>query len=314
MTSHTTTQHPTNGVATVILLLTLLCLFPARTPALTPDKSIAAVDDSGQQLTLTTPARRIISLAPHITELLFAAGAGHYIVGAISHSDYPPEALDIPRIGDHSGLDMEAILGLQPDLIIAWPSGNPKAALQKLQQLGIHIYHAEPRRLDDIPHSIEQLGRLTATTAQASNNARNFRQRLADLRQRYAGSTPVRVFFQVWEQPLLTINGQHLISDVIQLCGGRNIFAELPTLAPQVTIEAVIQANPAVILSGNKNTATLQHWQRWKGLDASHNGHLYAIEPENISRHSPRILQGAQQICELLEQVRQSRANTATTP
>jgi len=314
MTPHTANKHTTTGLATAILLLTMLSLFTTRTLAQTPVNTITVIDDSGQQLTLTTAARRIISLAPHITELLYAAGAGQYIAGTISHSDYPPEAINIPRIGDHSGLDMETILGLQPDLIIAWPGGNPKAQLQKLRQLGLTIYTAEPQRLDDIPRIIEQLGQLAATTPQATSSASNFRQRLAGLRQRYQGLAPVRVFFQVWEQPLLTINGQHLISDVIQLCSGRNIFAELPTLVPQVNIEAVIQGNPEVIISGDENTAALQHWRRWKGLDASRNGHLYAIEPENISRHTPRILLGTQQLCKLLEQVRQSNANTAGTP
>jgi iron complex transport system substrate-binding protein len=250
---------------------------------------------------------------------LYAAGAGAYIVGTTSYSDYPPAARQIPRIGDHSGLDLEAILGLQPDLIIAWPSGNPQAQLQKLQTLGLTIYNAEPQRLEDIPRTIEQLGLLSGTTTQAASSAADFRQRLQGLRQHYQGLTPVRVFFQIWEQPLLTINGQHLINDVIELCGGHNIFAGSPLLTPQISIEAVLLANPeAIITSSNDNTsgqpASLQHWHTWENLDASRNGHLYGIDPAQISRHTPRILTGAQLLCEDLQQVRRQTKNNSIRP
>jgi len=301
----------------LLLLLLLLTIQASATQAATIQASAIHIsDDNNQQLTLTKPARRIISLAPHITELLYSAGAGQYIVGTISHSDYPSDALKIPRIGDNSGLDMEAILNLRPDLIIAWPSGNPKSQLHKLKQLGINIYNAEPRQLDDIPRTIEQLGQLTATTAQAKRSAQNFRHKLEILRQKYRALSPVRVFFQIWEQPLITVNGQHLISDVIQLCSGQNIFSELTTLAPQVNIEAVLQANPeAIITSAGSNTdithgenqqpASLQHWNQWTDLSASRNGHLYGIQPAHISRHTARILLGTQRLCEQLQGVRQ---------
>ena len=310
------------------VLLVLAAALPARSLA----AALQMIDDSGRQVSLMTPARRIISLAPNITELLYAAGAGRYIVGTISYSDYPPEARQIPRIGDYTGLDMEAIIGLQPDLIIAWPSGNQQSQLQKLRDLGLTLYSVEPHRLDDIPLTIDRLGQLAGTTGPAHSSATDFRQRLQSLRRQYQGLSPVRVFFQIWEQPLLTVNGQHLISDAIHVCGGENIFAGLPALTPQVSIEAVLQANPQAIITSADDTTTasngqpasLQHWRTWNNLDAGRNGHqrirldhaharladagrnghLYGIDPEQISRHTPRILTGVKQLCEDLQQVR----------
>jgi len=301
-------RHIRKILLSACLLLCLLLTLPVRVLLAEP---LQIIDDFGRSLTLKTPARRIISLAPHITELLYAAGAGQYIVGTISHSDYPPEARNITPIGDYTGLDMEAIITLQPDLVIAWPSGNPQAQLQTLQTLGLRVFNAEPRRLEDIPRTIERLGQLAGTENQATDSAAAFRRRLQALRRQFQDLPPVRVFFQIWEQPLMTINGRHLISDVIQLCGGQNIFAALPTLTPRISIEAVIQANPQVIITsaeestdGGGTPASLQHWRLWKDLDASRNNHLYAIDPEQISRQSPRILGGARLLCEDLQQVR----------
>ena len=291
----------------------LLCLLPSQAGSETAPVHI--IDDNGQALTLASPARRIISLAPHITELLFAAGAGRYIVGSISHSDYPPEARDITPIGDYTGLDMEAITALKPDLVVAWPSGNPQSQLHTLRKLGLKLFNVEPRHLDDIARTIEQLGELAGTGPQAASSAAAFRSSLQELRREFQGQPPVRVFFQVWEQPLLTINGQHLISDVIRLCGGVNVFAALPELTPRIAIEAVIAANPQVIFTGSEETvageatpASLRHWRQWKELDASRNDHLYAIDPARISRQTPRILEGARQLCADLQRVRADMA------
>jgi len=301
--------HPIRPALLTLAGLLLCVLSPPQAGGETAPVHI--IDDDGQELTLASPARRIISLAPHITELLFAAGAGRYIVGSISHSDYPPEARNITPIGDYTGLDMEAIIALKPDLVVAWPSGNPKSQLHSLRTLGLKIFNAEPRHLDDIPKTIEQLGQLAGTGPQAASSAAAFRHTLEDLRRKFQGKPPVRVFFQVWEQPLLTINGQHLISDVIRLCGGVNVFATLPVLTPRIGIEAVIAANPQVIFTGSEETtagdgtpASLRHWRLWKDLDANRNDHLYAIDPARISRQTPRILEGARQLCADLQRVR----------
>jgi iron complex transport system substrate-binding protein len=269
---------------------------------------IHVIDDAGQEITLQRPARRIVSLAPHVTELLFAVGAGDTVVGTSEYSDYPDAARAIPRIGGGGGLDLEAILALQPDLVIAWESGNPAGQTRRLRQLGLPVFFSEPRRMEDIGTSLERFGQLTGRQEEARVQARAFADRLQALRRRYSGREAVTVFYQIWAHPLMTINGQHIVSDVIRLCGGRNVFADLPSLAPQVDREAVLAANPDVIVVGD--AAQLGAWRRWPELKAVRQQHLYAIQRELLVRHTPRLLDGAGQLCRLLEKVREQRSQT----
>ncbi len=294
-------NHPVMIMLLAVLMLTLAGLQPLNAAP------IIVVDDNGHQIVLSTPAQRIISLAPNITELLYTIGAGTQIVGTIEQSNYPEAATTKPRIGNHHSLDIESIIALKPDLIIAWPSGNPRQQVQLFQQLKIPVFNCEPRHLADIPDTIERLGQLTGNTAPATEVAKNMRQAILTLRQGHQQDRAVRVFFQVWEHPLYTINGDHLISDIIQLCGGQNVFAELPALSPRVSIEAVVQANPEVIITtmeGGDKPVTLQQWQQWPQLQASQKGHLFGIEPDAISVNSTRILTGTQRLCQILDQVR----------
>ena len=271
---------------------------------------IRVTDDSGRSLTLQQPAQRIISLTPHMTELLFAAGAGGHIVGTVEYSNYPPAAQRITRIGDSAQLDLERILALRPDLVVVWQYGNAQRQLDKLLRLGIPVYYNEPRRLADIARAIEQLGRLAGTEAVALPAARAFVTRAAALRERYAGRAQVTLFFQIWDQPLMTISGAHLISDVIRLCGGRNVFAELPLLTPQVPTEAVLAADPEVIggvTAEAGQAGNLAAWTQWPRLQAVARGNLFVIDSDLISRNTPRILEGAQQLCEHLAAARARR-------
>ena len=287
----------------VFVLLALVFSCPYAAP-------ITLTDDSGNIFTLDKPAQRIISLAPNITELLFAAGAGSTIVGTVEHSDFPPEAMRIPRIGNHTGVDIEAIIALQPDAIMAWPSGNPQSQIQTLKQLQLPVFDIDPRHLDDIPDSIIKLGLITDTSTVATASAAAMRMALTALYQNHQQRPSVAVFFQIWEQPLYTINGRHMISDVIQLCGGHNVFANLASLSPRISIEAVIQANPDVIITSTEdgnNPQSLQYWRQWPRLKAAQNKHLYGIAPDAISISSPRILTGARRLCQLLQQVRTSQ-------
>lgn len=263
-------------------------------------------DDSGQWLQLKQAPQRIISLSPHITELLFAAGAGQKIVGASEYSDYPEAARRIPRIGGVL-LDLEAIAALRPDLIVAWADGNPPAQLQRLKQLGVPIYLSSQKHLDDIPVTLQGLGQLTGTSTTAQSAAAQFRQDLARLRKTYAGRSPVRVFYQVWDAPLLTINGTHIISDALATCGGVNIFAKLPALTPSVSLENILQADPDAILTSSQNaqhTTQLDTWRRWSRLSAVRNKHLFFVHADWIDRPAPRILLGVAELCALLDQVR----------
>lgn len=267
-------------------------------------------DDSGVTLRLPAPARRIVSLAPHLTENLFAAGAGGRVVGVVDYSDYPEAARRIAGVGDYSLPNLEAIVALRPDLVVAWRGGNPDAVLRKLRRLGLNVYETEPGRLDDIANSIEQLGRLAGTQAVAEKAAARFRQRLAALRARHAARPPVPVFYQIWHQPLMTVGGDQIISDAISLCGGENVFASLPGMAPSVSIEAVLAADPEAIVAsgmGRDTPVGLEDWRRWTRLKAAARGNLFFVPADLMQRPTPRLLDGAEQLCRHLETARGRR-------
>jgi iron complex transport system substrate-binding protein len=271
-------------------------------------------DDTGRELRLPAPARRIVSLAPHVTEILFAAGAGARVVGAVAYSDYPDEARSLPRVGGYSNVDIEAVAALKPDLVIAWESGNRGAHLDRLEALGIPVYLNEARSFDDVARSLEAFGRLAGTEEVANRAATEFRTRRDALAARHRDRPPVRMFYQIWNQPLMTVNGEHLISDVIRLCGGENVFAHLAPLAPTIGIEAVLAANPEVIVAsgmGDARPEWLDQWARWPGLAANRSGNLYFIPPDLIQRHTPRILDGAERLCAFLEEARTKRGDGA---
>lgn len=271
---------------------------------------VSAVDDSGTTVTLAQPARRIVSLAPHVTELLFAAGAGTSIVGAVDYSDYPDAAKQLRRIGGYAAFDLEGIVALRPDLVVGWSSGNPAHQLNALRALGLALYLTEPRRIDDVPTHIERLGALAGTADAARAAAGDFRARYARLRQRYAGRSAVRVFYQIWDRPLMTVNGAHIISDVMRICGGDNVFASLAPLAAAVDREAVLAADPeAIIVSGMAvaRPEQAEDWRRWPMLRAVKQGNVFFIPPDLLQRHSPRLLQGAEQMCADLELARSRR-------
>jgi len=271
---------------------------------------IRLTDDSGRTVTLDRPAQRIISLAPHITELAFAAGAGDRIVGTVEYSNYPEQAKAIARIGDSALLDLERIVALRPDLILVWKHGNAQRQLDKLLSLGIPVFYNQPNRLSDIAHSIEKLGRLAGTEPAASAAARAFVAREAELRKRYSGGAPLRVFYQIWERPLLTINDEHIISDVIKLCGGRNVMGALNKLVPEISTEAVLDADPEVIAGATSEASMrgrLDNWKAWPRMLAVRRDNLFMVHTDLISRHAPRILEGAQALCELLDSARAKR-------
>lgn len=274
---------------------------------------VTVTDDSGRRVTLAQPARRIVSLAPHATELLFAAGAGARVVGVDQHSDYPPAANTITRLGSALQPDLERLLALQPDLVVVWESGNARAMVEKIESLGLTVFRSDPRRLEDVATNLERLGRLAGTAAEAEQAAQAYRQRLAQLRRQHSGKSRVRLFYQIWHQPLMTVNGEHLISAVMALCGGENVFAQLPALAPQVSTEAVLVADPQAIIASGKaeeRPEWLQAWLKWEGLTAVKLESLYVIPPDIIQRHTPRILLGAEQMCAYLDQVRRKLNNT----
>ena len=271
---------------------------------------ISVRDDTGATVSLAQPAQRIVTLSPHLAETVFAAGAGGRIVGTVDYSNYPEAARRIPRVGGYSRFDLEAVVALKPDLIIAWEGGNAPAHLQKLRRLGLPVYLSQINRLEDIASEIERIGALAGTRQSADTAARTFRQRLADLQARYAGRPVVRTFYEVWHQPLKTIGGQQFISSVIRLCGGENVFGTLTAMAPDVTVEAVLAANPEAIIASGMGEARpewLDDWQARPGLLAAQRKNLFFIPPDLIQRHTPRLLDGAERLCQHLETARSRR-------
>ncbi|MBI0327590.1 cobalamin-binding protein [Burkholderia plantarii] len=276
--------------------------------------AISVTDDAGRTVTLAAPARRVISVAPHATELLYAAGGGAAMVGAVAYSDYPDAARMLPRVGDNRSLDLERIAALKPDLIVVWRHGNAERQIEQLQMLGIPVYVSEPRRLDDVAVSLDRLGQLLGTREAADAAASAYRQRVAALRERYAARPPVDVFLQIWDRPLTTLNGSEIVSDVLRLCGGRNVFAALKPVAPTVNDEAVLAANPeAIVATAQGATASdaalpsLARWQRWPWLTAVARGNLFAIDGDLLTRPTPRLALGAEQVCRDLETARSRR-------
>ena len=286
-------------------LLLLVMMIPSAVFA-----DITVRDDAGRAVTLRAPAQRIVSLAPHITELLYAAGAGNDIVGAVDYSDYPDAAKRIPRVGSGAGIDIEAIVALRPDLVVAWRSGNPSWQVGRLRKLGLPVFVTEPRRIDDVAELLVRLGKLTGTEADAAKAAGAFRRHEEQLRTRFAGRPTISVFYQILDNSLLTVNGSHIISDVIRLCGGKNVFGDLPGLTPHVDIESVLQKNPEVIMASGYEPLWPEwrdKWLRWPMLAAVRRGNLFLIPADLINRQTPRILMAAEQVCASLDQARTKR-------
>ncbi|KWF77286.1 cobalamin-binding protein [Burkholderia diffusa] len=276
--------------------------------------AVTTRDDAGNTLTLPAPAQRVISLAPHATELVYAAGGGAKLVGAVTYSDYPPAAQSVPRVGDNKALDLERIAALKPDLIVVWRHGNAERQTDALRALHIPLFFSEPKHLDDVATSLHRLGTLLGTEPAADAAAASFSRDIAALRARYAARPPVTMFFQVWDRPLTTLNGAHLFNEVITLCGGRNVFAALKPLAPTVTDEAVLAANPEAIVTTSAGATrsdaplpSLARWRAWPALTAVARNNLFAIDGDLLTRPSPRIAQGAAALCEDLDAARARR-------
>ena len=259
--------------------------------------AVSVQDDYGNAVALDAPAQRIVSFSPHLTELLYAAGAGGRVVGVDEYSDYPPPARALPRVGSEAGIDLEAVLALQPDLVVAWPNAGSRRTIDRVAELGIPVFRSEPRELEDIPRTIERLGVLAGT---ASGAAEAFRRKAAALQARYGARPPVRVFYQVWDRPLQTVNGDHVISKVIRLCGGVNVFADLPVIAPHIDREALLRADPEVIVTSDPGTKVPAGLEAWRER-------VHFIDPGLIQRHTPRLLEGAERLCRILDRARATR-------
>jgi len=271
---------------------------------------VEATDATGARITLATPAQRIVSLAPHATELLFAAGAGNRVVGVLSPADWPPEAARLPRVGDARALDLERIVALKPDLAVAWPYLAP-AQIERLRPLGVPIYISDPHTPEAIAEDIERLGTLAGSNDAAKAHAAAFRAKLSAMSAKSDGGSKLPVFYEIWNQPLYTVGGKHLITSALDLCGGSNVFAWLALPAPQVSVEAVLGAAPEAIVAGTDDAVRptwLDEWKRWRELPAVVHGNLFVVDANLLHRAGPRFADGVAQLCAALDQ---ARANLA---
>jgi iron complex transport system substrate-binding protein/vitamin B12 transport system substrate-binding protein len=264
--------------------------------------ALSARDATSTAVVLAAPAVRIITLAPHATELVYAAGAGARLVGTVDYSDYPPAARRLPHVGSLTGVSLAAILRLRPDLVVAWQDGSAPQLLQRLRRQGIAVFVSRPVRMDDVAREILALGHLSATDAVAAQAAAAYRQRLASLAARYRQRPLLRVFYQVSPAPLFSVSDASFIGAAVQLCGGRNVFGAQAQPAPQVSIEAVVAARPQVMLAPSR--AELALWDGWRVIPAVAHGTRYAIDSDLASRPGPRLAEAAEAICATLEQAR----------
>jgi len=283
------------------------------------DAPIRAIDDAGRTFVLDRPATRIVTLAPALTELVYAAGGGGAMVATVRPNDAPAAARALPVIGDALRFDVERLLALKPDLVLAWHHGNPERALEQLEATGVRLFRLEPRRLDEVATALERVGVLVGRGAIARERAAALRREIEDVRAAHRAAAPVTVFYQVWSDPLMTLNGQHLVSDLIAACGGRNAFAGLAPLVPQLSTESVLAANPEVFLTARDRfrgasgvrrdpaDPAYARWQRFDQLTALRRGWLYVLDGDLVTRPGPRIALGARAICAALDEARRER-------
>ncbi|ADP99718.1 cobalamin-binding protein [Marinobacter adhaerens] len=286
--------------------LAALFVLSLLVPSLAQAERPCVSDALDQRVCLAEPAQRVVSLSPGATELLFSAGAGDRLVAVSAWSDYPAEAADLPQVGDSNRLDLEAIVSLAPDLVVAWVDGNSRSQLERLSDLGIHVFWLAPRTFDDIAAAVSDLALLTGLPDLGNERAEAFRADMAALESQYADARPVKVFYQIWDQPLMTVNREELISKAISLCGGVNVFGELPRLVPRISREAVLEANPeAIITAGSSDDRQwLEAWREFPGLAAVAAGNLFLEPPDLLARPTLRMAEGAMHLCQTLEQAR----------
>ena len=273
---------------------------------------VSALDSEGRRVELERPAQRIVSLAPHATEQLFAAGAGAKLVAVSEYSDYPEEAKRLPQVASSAGVNIEALLALKPDLVVAWRLEATAASLARLESLGLPVFYDEPRRLAQIPDSIEALGELAGTAETARGLAASLRAELSRLKAQYGSRPAVSVFYQISQRPLMTLGGRQFVSDAIELCGGRNVFADSPLMAPQVNVEAVLAADPDAIITARADPSDRSwqaFWRAFSGMRAVRADNLYAVPMNEMHRHGPRAIGATALLCGYIDEARLKAAS-----
>jgi iron complex transport system substrate-binding protein len=262
------------------------------------------------------PVERIVALAPHLAEMAYSAGVGEKLVGVVAFSDYPPPVKQLPIVGNYNAIHYEAILRLKPDLILVWQGGNRLQDIERLKQLGFNVFASHPENLEDIPKEIERLGEAAGNPSTARKTADRLRQLLQQLKSRHQNARPVTAFYEIWHQPLMTVNGRSFISQALAVCKAQNIFADLKPIAGQVSVEAVLQRNPDVILLGGD--AKLQPewkraWQAYPSLKAVKQNHIFSLNADHFQRPTARLIQALPGLCQKIDAVRLEAFKSSAT-
>jgi iron complex transport system substrate-binding protein len=260
-------------------------------------------DDTNQPVTLRDTPTRIISLAPGATEMLFAAGAGKHVIATVEYSDEPPAAKQVPRIGDVVAIDMERLVALRPEVAVVWPGGGNPAQIEEISRMHIPLYRQQVNTLADLAGSLRRLGALAGTREAAEQAAQNIESRLATLSRTYGNGRHPTVLMQVWNHPLYTVGGTHLISDALKACGAKNAFGDLRDLSPVIDIEAVVARDPDIIVAATPPGAGqewLADWKRFTTLKAVRNGNLIAFEDQRLTRLGPSVIDATEGLCKAL--------------
>lgn len=280
------------------------CILAACGPATTPQDAVTDPPTSSLP-------QRIVTLSPHLAELVFAVGAGDQLVGVSAYTSYPPAAAELPVVGDAFNIDQEQLLLLQPDLLLAWGSGTPAHVVDELRSRGFRVTAIETKRLADIAAAVVKIGVLTGHAENAQRVAESFEQGLNRLQENAKSATPVRVFYQVSARPLYTVSDEHYISELIALCGGENVFAGLGALAPSVGVEAVLERDPEILMaSSDAGAAAFAEWERWPTMAANRYNNHFIMPADEIGRATPRLLVAAAEVCEALDEGRRNRDAT----
>jgi len=270
-------------------------------------RGVTVTDDLGKTVSLPATPTRIVSLAPGATEMLFAAGAGNHIVATVQYADEPPAAKQIPRIGDVVAIDLEKLVALRPQVAVVWPGGGNPAQIEEIARMGIPLYQQQVNSLADIPGSVRRLGALAGTGAAADRTAQDIERRLARLAHQYDSKRHPTVLLQVWNHPIYTVGAKQVMSDALRLCGARNVFGDLPDLAPAVDVEAIVARNPDIIVAAAPPGAGggwLADWKRFGTLRAVRNGNLIDFEDQRLTRLGPSVVDATEELCKALAKAR----------
>jgi iron complex transport system substrate-binding protein len=292
------------------LLSALLAIFSHTVLAL------SVIDDDGKTIELDKPAERIITLAPSLTEMIYSINAENKLVATVEYSNYPEAAKKKPRIGNYERFVLERLISYKPDLVVAWSSANNGQQLKQLEKLNIPVYRSEPRELLDISRTIRNLGILTGQQQKAMQIANDFDMGLERLTEDNKNKRRLKAFYQVWHQPVYTVNGQHVISKIMRICGLKNIFTDAQVLAPKVTVESVIKRNPDMIIASGMATAQpewLDKWRQWPAIHAVAYDNLFFIHPDLIQRQTVRLLDAARIMCQQADIARSRIKNRGQT-